>query len=358
MEKMNEEIERNEVVNINYSQPKFWHRVMANFIDFFLLLVFFFTFFISARSIVLLTPKYKQAEQTIVDTQLASGLYVKDVSDNDKIVDIVFYIDKTTNLYGSEFDGVGEDGSTPMGKNGKAVNAINKFINYCSNPDVTSPERYEELVTYYDEIRLDTLTNDGLHYYVKDGDNIVINEALSSDAEKRKLYYENIYSPFIEKKCLPFLASNVTAYREAYRVEYNFLIFLELPVAYALAGILVYYVPPLFFKRGRKTIGKAIYHIGLIDSRILSPSFGRFTARFAIFFFGELILSMFSFGIPYIISFSLMAFSKDKQGFPDYMLHLYEIDTSKSNIYMDYVEAQLKNELHGEAIDFQMEKPL
>lgn len=355
---MSEEIERNEVVNINYSQPKFWHRVMANFIDFFLLLVFFFSFFISARSIVLLTPKYKEAEQTITDTQLNSGLYVKDHSDNDKIVDIIFYIDKTTNLYGSEFDGEGEGGTAPLGKNGKAVNAINIFINYCSNPDVTSTERYEELVTYYDEIRLDTLTSDGVHYYVKDGDNIIVNETLASDAEKRKLYYENIYSPFIEKKCIPFLTSNVTAYREAYRVEYNFLVFLELPVAYALAGILVYFVPPLFFKRGRKTIGKAIYHIGLIDSRILSPSFGRFTARFAIFFFGELVLSMFSFGIPYIISFSMMVFSKDKQGFPDYMLHLYEVDTSKSNIYMDYVEAQLKNELHGEAIDFQMEKPL
>ena len=355
---MSEEIERNEVVNINYSQPKFWHRVMANFIDFFLLLVFFFSFFVSARSIVLLTPKYKEAEQTISDTQLNSGLYVKDLSDNDKIVDVIYYIDKTTNLYGSEFNGEGEGGTAPLGKNGKAVNAINKFINYCSNPDVTPTERYEELVTYYDEIRLDTLTSDGVHYYVKDGNNIIVNETLASDAEKRKLYYENIYSPFIEKKCIPFLTSNVTAYREAYRVEYNFLVFLELPVAYALAGILVYFVPPLFFKRGRKTIGKAIYHIGLIDSRILSPSFGRFTARFAIFFFGELVFSMFSFGIPYIISFSMMAFSKDKQGFPDYMLHLYEVDTSKSNIYMDYVEAQLKNELHGEAIDFQMEKPL
>ena len=106
------------------------------------------------------------------------------------------------------------------------------------------------------------------------------------------------------------------------------------------------------------TLGKALYHIGLIDDRMLSPSFGRFTARFAIFFFGELILSLFSFGIPYIVSFTMMAFSKRKQGFPDYMLHLYEIDTTKANIYMDYVEAELKNELHGEAIDFRMKKPL
>ena len=358
MEMNNQEIGTNEVVNINYSQPKFWHRVMANFIDFFLMIVFFLSFFIATRSIVLSTPKYQQAEQTIVDVQLSSGLYVRDVADDGKIVDIVYYIDKYTSLYGGEFDGVGYDGGAPAGKNGKAVYAINKFINYCSNPSVTSHERYNELIEYYDSIRLETVTSDGVHYYFKDGDNIVINDTLASDAEKRKLYYTNIFSPVIEKKFLPFLTSNITAYREAYRTEFNFLVFLEIPIAYSLAGILVYFVPPLFFKRGRKTIGKAIYHIGLIDSRVLSPTLGRFSARFAIFFFGELILSLFSFVIPYIISFSIMAFSKDKQGFPDYMLHLYEIDTSKANIYMDYVEAELKNELHGEAIDFRMEKPL
>ena len=54
----------------------------------------------------------------------------------------------------------------------------------------------------------------------------------------------------------------------------------------------------------------------------------------------------------------MMVFSKNKQSFPDYMMKLYVVDTSKANIYMDYVEAQLKNELHGEAVDFQMERPL
>ena len=358
MENSNQELERNEVVNINYSQPKFWHRVMANFIDFFLMLLTFFLLFLAARSIVLTTPTYKKADQTILDTQIASGLYVKDTSDNDKIIDVVAYIDKYYSLYGNEFDGVGEDGGVPSGKNGRAVYAINKFINYCSDPSITPVGRYNELIGYYDSIRLDTVTSDGIHFFVKDGDDIIPNETLTSDPEKRKLYYSEIYTPVIEKRFLPFLTSNVTHYREAYRVEFNFLIFLEIPVSYILAGFLTYFVPPLFFKRGRKTLGKAIYHIGLVDQRVLSPTLVRFSVRFAILLFGELVLSLFTFGIPYIISFSIMAFSKDKQGFPDYMLHLYEIDTSKANIYMDYVEAQLKNELHGEAIDFRMEEPL
>ena len=350
-----QELERNEVVNINYTQPKFWHRVMANFIDFFLFILHFFLLFLLARTIVLTTPDYQAAETTIANAQIDSGLYIMDHLDDDKIVDVITYIDRYTQVYGSEFDGVSEDGGKPTGKNGQAVYAINKFIDYTNKPEVST---HDELVSYYDEIRLETVTSDGIHFYIKDGDNIVINETLASDPEKRKLYYVEIYTPFIEKRCLPFLTTNVPEYRNAYRVEFNYLVFIELPISYILAAILVYYVPPLFFRRGRKTLGKAIYHIGLIDDRVLSPTLARFTARFAILLFGELILSLFTFGIPYIISFSIMTFSKSRQGFPDYMLHLYEIDTSRANIYLDYVEAELKNELHGEAIDFRMEKPL
>lgn len=353
-----QEIERNEVVNINYTQPRFWHRVMANFIDFFLFLVTGILLFVGLRAIVVNTPTHKSADQTLTDVQLSSALYVKDTNDNDRIIDVVAYIDKYYSLYGSNFDGVPDGEKLPEEKIGRAVYAINSFINYCNDESIVSIERYQDLLYYYDSIRLDTTTSDGVHYFIKDGDNIVLNETLSSNPEKRKLYYDNIYVPLIEKKFLPFLTSNVTPYREAYITERNFLIFLELPVAYVLAAILVYYIPPLFIKRGRKTLGKAVYHIGLVDDRLLAPSIARFTARFAILLFAELILSLFSFGIPYIISFTMMAFSKRKQGFPDYMLHLYEIDTSKANIYLNYVEAQLKNELHGEAIDFRMEKPL
>ena len=354
------EIERNEIINVNYTEPKFWHRVMANFVDFFLFVLLMFISFIAVRSIVLNVPYYKNTEQKINDIQLTSGLYVKDQNDPNKNVDIVYYLDRYVQLYGSEFDGVNKDdpSQAPTGKIGRIVASINKMIEYCSNESVTSNERYQELVGYYDSMRLDAVTEDGIHYFVKDGDSIIPNETLASVAEKRQLYYKNVYVPIVEKRFMPFLASNVTEYRECFRVQFNFLVFLELPVALVVAAILVYFVPPLFIRRGRMTLGKALYRIGLVDDRILSPTFWRFTSRFLIFLFGELILSVFTFGIPYIISFSIMAFSKKKQGFPDYMLHLYEIDTSKANIYMDYVEAQLKNELHGDAIDFEMEKPL
>ena len=93
--------------------------------------------------------------------------------------------------------------------------------------------------------------------------------------------------------------------------------------------------------------------IGLVDSNILSPSVGRYIARWAIFFFGVLTLSIFTFGIPMIVSFSLMAFSKRKQGFPDYILGLIEVDVSYQKLYFSFDEIILTGagEPH-KAIDF------
>ena len=107
MENSEFDVERNEVVSINYTQPKFWHRVMANFIDFFLLIIAFLLLFIGVRSIVLNVPSYKATEQKIHDIQLASGLYVTDPNDTSKTVDVIYYLDRYVALYGGEFDGVG-----------------------------------------------------------------------------------------------------------------------------------------------------------------------------------------------------------------------------------------------------------
>lgn len=358
MEENKKELERVETVtNVEYSRPKFWHRCMANFVDFFIFLVTFLGLFIAARAIVQATPYYNSKRAQYFDLQVSSGLYITHPGDENATIDIVYYCDNYLQVYGREYDGKSMDPSSdiPKGKNGRCIYAINQFIDFCH--EKCSQERYDDIITYYDDIRLNT-TLDGVHYFLLEDGKVVPNPTLAEDAKKSKYYYENIFKPFIEKKCLPFLVVNVPEYKSLSRVDFNFLVFVEFPAAFFLAGVLTYFVPPLFFRRGRMTLGKALYHIGLIDQRLLSPTFWRFLARFSIYFFGEMVVSMFSFGIPYIISFTMMAFSKKRQGFPDYMLGLYEVDTSKANIYMDYVEAQIKNELHGSAIDFKMKKPL
>lgn len=352
------DIQKDEEMRVEYTRPKFWHRCMANFIDFFLFVLAFLGLFIGTRAIVQNTSSYLKVQAEIDSIQLNCGLYMPAVADSTTTnnIDIVYYIDnyKKGTPAGEEFDVDVDD--TPKFINGMCVKAIKVFINYCQ--EHCSEARYNDLLTYYDNARLNTKLNGVNFFILDDSNNVVPNPTMIADKTKLKEFYNKVFKPFIEDRCIPFLSANVPGYHNLVRTDYRLLVYLELPVSYVLAAILIYFVPPLFFRRGRKTLGKALYHIGLIDQRLLSPTVPRFLVRFLILLFGELILSMFSFGIPYIISFSMMAFSKKKQGFPDYMVKLLEVDTSKANIYMDYVEAATKNQLHGKAIDFNLEKPL
>ena len=159
------------------------------------------------------------------------------------------------------------------------------------------------------------------------------------------------------QNCGGYLTTLFPEYYSATKLTSNLLFFLEIPVAFALSAILTYLVPPLIFRRGRKTIGKLIYRVGLVDSQCLSPSLPRFLARFGIFFVLELALSFVTFGIPFIISFTMMAFSKRKQGFPDYMLGLTEISTVKHDIYFNKYEASiLQIQERKSGISFHMKK--
>ena len=56
-----------------------------------------------------------------------------------------------------------------------------------------------------------------------------------------------------------------------------------------------------------------------------------------------------------IISFSMMVFSKRRQGFPDFMLGLTEVDTNKQKIYFSKYEIAVEHSLdHKEAIPFKL----
>lgn len=351
-----QEIEKNEIVQVEYTQPKFWHRCVANFVDIFLFVIFFVSFFFMTRAIVQNVPSYKSMTKRMEEIQVSSSIYVYSDA-NGRTFDIIYYYENINKLsYGNEWDGVGKDGGDPVGLNGRCIKAINEFIAFAK--ENSSETAYQALVTYYDDFRL-KVKYENTPYYIKDADEkIVVNPTFANVPENRKYYFMNVYKPMVEKYCIPYLESNVAEYASILRTDFNLLVFVEFLSGYVLAAVLTYYVPGLIFRRGRMTFGKALYRIGLVDVRILSPTVKRFTVRFVMFFFLELVLSLFSFGIPFLISFTMMAFSKRKQGFPDYILNLQEVDTSKCNIYLDYVEAELKNGLHGKAIDFEMIKPL
>lgn len=327
-----------QMIHINYVRPKFWHRVIANLIDFLLFALIFGLLFIALRAIVQTTDEYKNNRDELNQIRLDSGLYIDSIDYG--IIDVVTF----NNRMG--------DSTTGYAKMANAIDAVDKFLSYVD--EVCDEETSNKIQNSYDEARLDTRFVDefGNPYFIETEDGIVRNENCKATNDE---YYKNFYCYYIDEVLQGYLITSILSYLDLTRYMSNLLLFIELPISYLLSGLLVYYVPTFIFKRGRKTIGKAIYHIGLIDSRYLNPTKKRTLARFSIFYFFELILSPFTLGIPLIISFSLMAFTKTRQGFPDYMLGLYEIDTSKNNIYNSYEEIEIAGlDKSKKPIDFKM----
>ena len=330
-------------IEVRYVRPKFVRRVMANLLDAILLVLVFFGCFLGARAIVTNSPDYKSKNKQLETIRLESGLYVYDY--NHQFRDLVTYINQDENNTGGS-------------KVKKAKKGIETFLSYTK--ENAGQEIYEEIKKDYDDYRLDSsLTYEDKAMFVLQDGEVMENEELVGGAKDTfnifNIYFEKAYAPYIDKHLQGYLLTKIPNYYELTKYDSLMLIFAEAVPAYCLAGILVYLVPTLFFRRGRMTLGKFLYKIGLVDKRVLSPTLGRSLARFAIFYFGELILSIVSFGAPYIISFTLMAFSKNKQGFPDYILGLNEIDTSMHKIYFDYQEIELdKIETNKEPVKFKV----
>ena len=89
------EHENNEVLRVEYTKPKFWHRCMANFVDFFIMLATFLGLFIGIRAIVQNTPSYKETLSRLSQIQIQSGLYVDSTEGQTatKNLDLIYYCD-------------------------------------------------------------------------------------------------------------------------------------------------------------------------------------------------------------------------------------------------------------------------
>ena len=313
-----------------YEAPPFHRRVIANLMDIMIFVLFFIGIFIPTNAIAKNTKSYINSNQIINTVREESGFYIYEPST------------KTYMTYPTYYDNYAADASGYV-KATTCATAIDDFINFVGENVGDSAK--EEIQKNYDEYRL-SLTYNDVPYFVKENGVVVSNKYSELESDKKCMatnddYYRNVYHIYILQDCAGYLLVYFPEYKAANTNVSNILFFIEIPIAYFMSGLITYFIPPLIFKRGGKTLGKLAFRIGLIDNTLFCPSIGKIIARFSIFFFGEMVLSLFTFGIPFIISFSMMVFSKRKQGFPDYMLGLVEVDTSKNNIYFNKYEASV-----------------
>lgn len=323
------EIQKNTfgITEIKYTRPKFVHRILANLIDFIIFALLAVGGFILIRTIVNKTPGYQNTFNAFNQMRLDSGLYVEGDNKNE-INDLITYLNNHSQY-------------TPGSKVYNCEKNLAKFFTF--EEQNVSEENYKKILDEYDKLRLEaTVDINGTTYnlWYKNGDEIVKNDDYETTAAMKVAmadWYANYYDRYLQG-----YLTTTPAYYDLSKTISNYLFFLEIPVAFFSALILTYFIPTLFFRHGRQTLGKALYRIGTVDSRFLAPTFWRNLAKFGIFSL-EMVAGIASIGVIYLVSFSMMLFTKNKQSFPEYMLGLQEVDVSRNKIYLSMIEAQLKN---------------
>lgn len=302
---------------IAYYRPTFWKRVSCIVFDALIFALVALGIFICIREIVVNTPKFKAYNDELNDKKIQSGLYLYN-DEAGRYQDLMTYLNVSSNLsYGA--------------KELRLEQALDTFHEYLF--EVSGEETYNAVIEQYNNFLLDSsLVYENNPYFIIDEESGEIVKNIDAKIPS-KLYVENAYGKYFDEQALGYF---VTYVPNVYTIEKYFsdlLLFLEIPLSLFLGCVVIYYITPLCFLRNKATLGRFLFKIGLVNKNVLSVSVPLFTLRFVIFFFLEILLSLVTFGVPLFVSFSLMAFSKKKQTFHDYMLGIEEVDVESSKIY-------------------------
>ncbi|MDY6391546.1 MAG: RDD family protein [Bacilli bacterium] len=119
-------------------------------------------------------------------------------------------------------------------------------------------------------------------------------------------------------------------------------------------------VPVCLFRKGRQTFGRAIFRIGLLTRKAISPSRGKYLLRGLVAYVLLFVLDFFAFMIPLLVSATMLLLSDKGQSLLDYMFGHYAVDVSDQEAYEDPTEYRDSVDAHGRSLledkDFQIEQ--
>ena len=125
----------------------------------------------------------------------------------------------------------------------------------------------------------------------------------------------------------------------------------EIVVAATVFFFLFYLVIPLWvFPKGRKTLGRAVFGIGILNKKALVPTRKNYALR-ALFEYGVfLYLDFFGFLIPIIVSTTMLFLSEKSQNLPDFVFGHYMVDVRGNEVYRDEGEYFAAKDPHGKSL--------
>lgn len=314
--KLDSEEKKDDPNEISYYRPKLWKRCFALIFDGLTLAFLAVGLFLGFRELFKMSSNYKTNEESFNTFKLESSLYIED--SNGSVRDIVTYYNQDNTVASASVEKDIE-------------NRIDNFFTFYENK--IGVNEANSLRGEFQNLKLDdslVYVYEGVSYklFKLDGENIVKNDQITIPSKT----YISFYTDYIDKYALGYFNTkfeNVISFNK----YFTFILVLEVGLSLLASSIVVYYIIPMCFVRNKTTLGRFMFKIGLVDKRVLSVKPGLFTLRFVIIFFLEILLSIVTFGIPLIFSFSMVLITKKKQSFHDYLLGIEEIDIENSKIY-------------------------
>ncbi|MBQ2494375.1 MAG: RDD family protein [Bacilli bacterium] len=286
---------------LQYQKAGLARRIGAVVMDQFLL--FFLTFILLAvsNSLMVQTPLYHSLIAKRETVQTASNLYAEDGTQ------IVSYLSSDTELSDRQ----------------RKDELAGRLKTFYANRDFASAEDEAAYTTR----RLS---------YVYEGTNMfVVSEGTVTEAVDNP----SVYWRFYKKDATDFaykLVLTSPGYLDATRGVFLYFV-VEALVCFTFSFSIFYVLLPLTaFRRGRRTLGKAVLKVGYLGADALNPSWKRY-ACYCLFLYGVIYLgSVVSFLIPLIVSVSMAFLSKRRQNLAEYVTNIYLVDNRSQEIYLDY----------------------
>ena len=314
-------------MEVTFTKAKFSSRVFAFMVDAFLMIVTALGLVLGSRYLFGSMDFYQTATNKIKEIEIASHLYYLDEKGDTTILCDHYNPDSEQKC--AEY-------------NPYLDQALSDFYHDSFFFDQSDSESG---YTLYIKQRMDS----GYFIYTDDSHTDV---APKDDVKASDLY--DTYSSLMKHEAVSYVVKNGDYISSARTINLTF-IFLILLLPISISVFIYEFIFPVIFKRGRKTLGKFLFKLGVVDQKGLSPSFGRFFARFILLYTLEILLSLVSFLIPLIVSTSMFFFSKNNQAFHDYVAGTYVVNCENSNIFMNK-EEYLKTK--GEAEEFKLKSDM
>ncbi len=312
------EASKEEKKTVEYFKAPFGKRMVSIIIEILLLAFGTFGFLFASRLVVEKMPLYIDSFNTYIQVSKDSGLYVSNEKTENNLVTLTEYYAKETYEKQNQ---IIEDALTNF-------YTLEEFF----SEDPTSSSYGPNI--YFKQKVGDTCikASDGTLYFLLDTEGVPQKNP-SLTEEKLNEFYLTAYD-----RAVSYIQNN-DSYLQARNVLTIYINIVLIPLSIFLSFLVFeILIPFVFGRRGKQTLGMKAMKLSLLSANGLSCTWKRYLARQAIQLFLIIMLSLVSFGIPLIVSFSMMAFRKDGQSLHDYLAGTYMVDSSEQSVYTSYEE--------------------